>query len=248
MQWRGEKSSSRQVSNMPHFLWLPVSAPNLKPSTFDIAQPHLSAHYWCSRVEAIDMMLPCTQRRSMISEIVVCNGWSVTGIDGYEGSACCMMHQGKAVHVSTTQCSGRLRSVIRKFIVHFTGLFPTTYFPTFPSTRVSQLFHKQSVPTHTCHLIILWGTRRTRNYQGLCYYYNLCGVKTRALTIIYSSPQGQGSETQSSISPDAYVMLLEWYFTVVLTTNAPYSKWYITGEDTNLNKTFGYLISVLTFY
>jgi hypothetical protein len=55
-----------------------------------------------------------------------------------------------------------------------------------------------------------------RKYQGL--YYILCGVKTGALTITYSLPQGQGhgSETQPSISPDTYIMShLKCYFNVL---------------------------------
>jgi hypothetical protein len=47
---------------------------------------------------------------------------------------------------------------------------------------------------------------RTRTYLGQGLYYILCGVETRALTITYSLPQVQGSETQLSISPDVYVM------------------------------------------
>jgi hypothetical protein len=56
---------------------------------------------------------------------------------------------------------------------------------------------------------------RTREHQGL--YYILCGVKTRALTVTYSLPQVQGSETQLLINPDAYVMSCLNVISLVLT-------------------------------
>jgi hypothetical protein len=110
-----------------------------------------------------------------------------------------MLRQRKAVHAlmqwAVEICYKKVHRRFRQSISY--------NFPTFHSTVLE--FCKQSIPTHIWHLIIVL-QGRTMKYQGL--FYILCGIKMRALTITYSLPQGNGSETTDfkSITPDAYVM------------------------------------------